>query len=280
MNNFGGNWSKIKIEILVDYAKAYLTIMNKYPYLKTIYFDGFAGTGSITHSETEHYIDDTIGAAKRIIEIEKPKSFDIYYFVELDSNKCKLLLENTRDSYPLKKDNIYVVNNDCNIKLIDIANYLRKGENKNKRALLYIDPFGMALDWRSIENLRGLPIDMWILVPTGLGVNRLLIRNGQISEAWKKKLEKFLGIESKEIEDYFYKKYQTLFGDESFKKESDAIKKIAKLYSERLKTVFKYVSKPYELKNSSNSIMYHLFLVTNNKAGFTIANDIVKKYNS
>jgi hypothetical protein len=27
MNYFGGDWTKIKIEILVGYAKAYLTIM-------------------------------------------------------------------------------------------------------------------------------------------------------------------------------------------------------------------------------------------------------------
>jgi hypothetical protein len=27
MNSFGGDWTKIKIEILVEYAKAYLTIM-------------------------------------------------------------------------------------------------------------------------------------------------------------------------------------------------------------------------------------------------------------
>ena len=44
MNKFGGDWTKIKIEILVDYAKAYLTIMNKQPWAKTLYFDGFAGS--------------------------------------------------------------------------------------------------------------------------------------------------------------------------------------------------------------------------------------------
>jgi hypothetical protein len=32
MNNFGGDWTKVKIEILVEYAKAYLTIMNSRRY--------------------------------------------------------------------------------------------------------------------------------------------------------------------------------------------------------------------------------------------------------
>lgn len=48
----------------------------------------------------------------------------------------------------------------------------------------------------------------------------------------------------------------------------------------RLQEVFEYVSKPYELRNSSNSVMYHLFLTSNNKTAVNIANDIVRKYNS
>ena len=42
---FGGNWTEQKMQIIVDYAKAYLTIMNKQAWVKTIYFDGFAGSG-------------------------------------------------------------------------------------------------------------------------------------------------------------------------------------------------------------------------------------------
>ena len=47
MNQFGGDWTQQKIKIVVDYAKAYLTIMNKYPQFKTLYFVGFAGSGDI-----------------------------------------------------------------------------------------------------------------------------------------------------------------------------------------------------------------------------------------
>jgi three-Cys-motif partner protein len=138
----------------------------------------------------------------------------------------------------------------------------------------------MQVEWRSIECLRGLPMDIWILVPTGLGVNRLLKNNGQISDAWLERLEKFLGMERVEIEKFFYKKQEDLFGEVMKIKVDDAIRKSAKLYHSRLKTVFEYVSNPYELKNSSNSVMYHLFLTSNNKTAIKIANDIVQKYNS
>lgn len=44
MNQFGGDWTEQKIEMIVSYTKAYLVIMNKYLQFKTIYFDGFAGS--------------------------------------------------------------------------------------------------------------------------------------------------------------------------------------------------------------------------------------------
>lgn len=47
MNQFGGGWTQKKIEIVFDYAKAYLIIMNSYPQFKCLYFDGFAGSGDI-----------------------------------------------------------------------------------------------------------------------------------------------------------------------------------------------------------------------------------------
>lgn len=138
----------------------------------------------------------------------------------------------------------------------------------------------MQVEWRSIENLRELPIDMWILVPTGMGVNRLLKTNGDISDSWLKRLELFLGMERSKIIDMFYSKEQTLFPNmEILTKEEQAIKKSAKIYQNRLKEVFKEVSNPYELKNQTGSVMYHLFLTSNNKTAIKIGNNIVKKYN-
>ncbi len=286
MNQFGGNWTKIKIEILVEYAKAYLQIMNVYARRynwKLLYFDGFAGSGEIVKVVDDKFtgyydVSFTIGAARRIIKIEDPRPFDEYYFVEKDLKNFKQLEESTKKAFPRKK--IFAVQDDCNKKMLDLANYLRNPKNKHYRTLAYVDPCGMQVEWRSIECLRGFPMDIWVLVPTGLGVNRLLKNNGLISDAWLERLEIFLGIDRGTIEKYFYKKEETLFSDITIMRKEDAIKKSAKLYQSRLKTVFEFVSNPYELKNSANSVMYHLFLASNNKTALIIANDIVKKYNS
>lgn len=282
MNKFGGDWTKAKIEILVEYANAYLTIMNKYPFFKLMYFDGFAGTGYITKSASDEIgneieISVTIGAARRIIELNSPKSFDMYYFVEKDTKKVDLLHENTKKIFPNKE--IHLTAGDCNKKMLDLANFLRRPENKNYRTLAFIDPCGMQVEWRTIEALRGLPIDMWILVPTGLGVGRLLKNDGEIPDAWLERLEIFLGLTRDEILSRFYKRTPTLFeGIDQVTKDRAAVESTATLYQNRLKEVFDFVSQPYVLKNSSNSIMFHLFLTSNNNAGEKIANDIVRKY--
>ena len=53
MKLFGGDWTQKKIEIVAEYAEAYLKIMNSNSQFKCLYFDGFAGSGNI-------YKDDEI----------------------------------------------------------------------------------------------------------------------------------------------------------------------------------------------------------------------------
>lgn len=282
MNSFGGDWTKTKIEILVEYAQAYLTIMAKYPYWRTLYFDGFAGTGFIIHDKIEE-LDITVGAARRIVEINSPTSFKGYYFVEKDSSNAELLKENTQCEFPEK--DIHIVEQDCNIKLKAMADHLKmpKSQRKYDKVLAYIDPCGMQLEWSSLEALEGIGADVWILVPTGMGVNRLLKNDGKINEAWINRLNLFLGLPADEIKEYFYKKVKklTLFGEETatIKKEK-AIDRAAKLYRKRLKSIFKYVTNPLVLKNYSGTPMYHYLFASNNKYASKIASDIIKKYSN
>ncbi len=274
MNQFGGNWTQQKIDMVVAYAKAYLIIMNQYPRFKILYFDGFAGSGDIYKNE-ETDIEGIKGAAIRILEISQPKPFDVYYFVEKNETNKRELEKVIKQNFPTYQT--HVVAEDCNNKLLSMADFLRK--NSNYRVLAFIDPYGMAVDWASIEALKGLGIDLWILVPTGIGVNRLLKKDGKISEAWLQKLESFLGLPKENILNHFYKesKLLTLFGEETMiQKEQNAVDKAAALYKERLNTVFQFVSEPFVMKNSTNSIMYHFMMATNNKTALKIANDVIK----
>ncbi len=271
-NKFGGSWTEAKMEIVVSYAKAYLIIMNKQEWAKTIYFDGFAGSGIIENDEGE---DVKKGTALRILDIIEPKPFDLYYFVELNEEHKKELEKRIQENYFGK--NAHVVQADCNTKLERMAEFLKA--NKNFRALAFIDPYGMSVNWSSIEALKGLGIDLWILVPTGIGVGRLLKNDGAISEAWLAKLERFLGLSKKEIIDHFYKKQEvnTLFGPETvIEKEKNAVDKAGEIYRSKLNTVFKFVSESFVMRNTTNSIMYHFMMATNNAQALKIANDVIK----
>src|SRR5688572_8485740 len=97
INQFGGSWTEAKMEIVVAYAKAYLVIMNNQSWAKTLYFDGFAGSGLIEVQETEEVLK---GTALRILDIQNPKPFDLYYFVEKDETTKAALEANIQANYP------------------------------------------------------------------------------------------------------------------------------------------------------------------------------------
>ncbi len=77
-------------------------------FFKLLYFDGFAGSGEIIKVYDDpmkgtYDVDITIGAAKRIIEIEEPRAFDEYYFVEKKPKNYKQLEVSTKKLFPQKK---------------------------------------------------------------------------------------------------------------------------------------------------------------------------------
>jgi three-Cys-motif partner protein len=271
LNKFGGNWTEKKIEIVEKYAKAYLKIMNKRNF-KLIYFDGFAGCGDIEKISSE-IIE---GAASKILAIDEPRSFDIYYLVELEKRKAEQLKKILDSKFPNK--NKIIQKADCNLKLIAMADYL--SEHKNYRALAFVDPHGMQVNWHSIEVFKKLGVDMWLLIPTGIGVNRMLKRNGEISDSWMKKLIQFLGLTREEIMELFYKEHEnmTLFGNEIMtRKNKEPIARIMGIYEKRLKTIWDHVSIPFAMTNSTGSIMFHFILASQNPNAKKIANDIIKK---
>lgn len=272
-NKFGGNWTEQKIQILETYTKQFLKVFKNKPHDKLLYFDGFAGSGSIEvdiEEETPRVIE---GAAIKILKIDEPRGFNMYYFVEKNKSLAKSLEDKIKNLFPSKE--IYVQAKDCNQKLKDLAGFLRSANGKDYKVLGFIDPKGMQLEWSSLQSLRGLKIDLWILNPTS-GANRLLVRNKEIDPTWLSRLKLFLGMEEQEILDHFYSKRTNLFGDIDMVKGNDPINRLHELYAKRIAgNIFKYVSNPKILKNNSGSPLFHFFMATNNEIGLRIANSIV-----
>lgn len=290
---WGGSWTELKLDAFTKYVNAYLTIMNrnreKFNW-KLIYFDGFAGSGcreetmdDSTSVENEMLLfDENVKeeelcvykcAAERILNIEQ-KGFDFYYFIDInkasnDALKARLL------QYQKPGIQLEYRNEDANHQIWDLAHALH--DKKNLRALVLLDPFGMQLDWVSIERLAHTKIDLWILIPTGVIVNRLLDKKGEL--VYLNKLKSFLGMTEEEIrlEFYLIESEQTLFGETSnIIKVGDSINRIARLYISKLKTIFEEVSdEPLVLLNSKKVPIYHFAFASSNATAKKIVADII-----
>jgi three-Cys-motif partner protein len=63
----------------------------------------------------------------------------------------------------------------------------------------------MNVSWDTIESIaRTEAIDMWYLFPLGVGVNRLLTKDGNIPDSWQRKLDDLFGDTG--WRDAFYKR--------------------------------------------------------------------------
>ncbi len=292
--SWGGHWTEDKLDAFEKYVKAYLTIMNKYRDRygwKLLYFDGFAGSGT---RETNIHEDSTLydlfeedaiteeqlnvykGAAERVVRLET-KGFDRYYFVDLDKESNDKLQEKLLQ-FKKEGQHFEFRNEDANVVTKKMGQYMANNHDKWK-GLVLLDPFGMSIDWNTISSLKHASVDLWILVPTGVIINRLLERDGSLKHI--EKLKSFFGMTKDEITNFFYTKRtdKTLFGDvDLIEKVQNPIQKIAELYVERLKTEFEFVTDaPLVLTNNRGVPIFHFVFASNNETAVKIAQQIIKK---
>ena len=294
LSRWGGQWTEDKLDTFAKYVNAYLTIMNNNRYTynwKLIYFDGFAGSGSRyeeTNSTSELLLDlfdgDAIngdeinlyqGAAERILSIEQ-EGFDYYYFIDKDKSSINKLKDKLIGNYT-KNGKLEFRCSDANDEVIRMSKALKS--DSKFRAMVLLDPFGMQVSWDTIASLANTHTDLWILIPTGVIVNRLLDRKGELKHI--ETLSSFFGLGEDEIKSFFYKRrvVNTLFGEEEIvTKVSQPIKRIAELYIKRLKTIFAYVTEePLVMYNTRNTPIFHFAFASNNETAKNIASQIIKK---
>ena len=281
-----GHWSTKKLNAFEGYVKEYLKIMRFQKHWKSIYFDGFAGSG-LRKSQTKNPLFDGLelleaetnlykGAAERLISMEQPNVFDYYYFIEKNEKAKESLKTRLTKSEVSKTKKLEFRVGDCNIELKKLAKALKSNEFV---ALVFLDPFGMQIDWNSIANLAGTRTDIWILIPTAVIVNRLLDKEGKLKNY--KKLESFFGMTETAIREKFYPKidYRDLFGNSEVKHQKvlDPINKIAEVYCTNLAKIWKHVSRPLKLSNRNGAPLFHFVFASNNKTALKIADYIIKK---
>lgn len=285
---FGGGWTEVKLERVRKYLVAYAKIMQQQQF-RFAYIDAFAGTGynspkvgnesegvlfpELAHGEGKRLLD---GSARIALRVEP--GFSKYIFIEKDpkrfSELCKL-----KDEFPTQASNIVLINADANSYLKDLC------ENRNwarNRAVLFLDPFGMQVTWDTMQAIAHTKaIDLWILFPLGVAVNRMLTRDAVMSQGWQRRLDEFFG--TGEWRNVFYRTRvePSLFEAEAKTEKIADLSSIGAFFNDRLRTIFPGVAKnPLALENSAKTPLYLLCFAAGNERGaktaVKIAQDILR----
>ena len=286
MNNsghkFGGDWTDQKLECVKKYLRAYTTIMSKQSF-RFAYIDAFAGTG-YREMESDEGTDEIMfpdlvspevasfrdGSARNALEVEPP--FMKYVFIEKNMNRYEEL-EELKEEYLLKPE---FSENMIECRQEDANEYLKnlcRKSWKTHRALVFLDPYGMQVEWETIKSIaQTQAIDLWILFPLGT-VNRLLKNDGEIRPVLQARLNMFFG--EHDWYDAFYQlaKQISLFNEEErWQKTDDIFGTIEQYFIERLQGIFKGVANnPLILRNSKNVPLYLLCFAAGNQRGAPIA---------
>ena len=300
-HSFGGEWTSTKLAVLAKYLTAYIDALKNQSFV-TAYIDAFAGTGYRTMSrereedapsgnllfpdlatdEPQQLLD---GSARLALKARGSGAqgadarFHRFIFIERDAARCRQL-EGLKTEFPDLAKDIRVEQGDANAEIQKLCAKKWSG----RRAVLFLDPYGMQVEWPTIEAIaKTKAIDLWLLFPLGIGVSRLLTRSGEIPKGWRTRLDKLLGTTTWYDEFYKVEHKADLFGNDEERVVKATNETIARYFNNRLKTIFPEngVAEPGVLRNSSNNPLYLLCFAAGNDKGapiaVKIANHILKE---
>lgn len=268
-HEFGNVSTDLKLSLIEAYLNAFTTALrSQFPELW--YIDAFAGTGERVIRQVavakdllpgiEERIERRRGSAK--IALDVSPGFDRVIFMEKKKAYCKAL-ERLREQYPGRV--IDIVRGDANTAIaaeIDARNWV------GKRAVIFLDPYGMEVNWTTLELIRKTEaIDVWYLVSLA-GLFRQATRDpAKMDEKKRAAITRMLGTE--EWIDAWYNRPRSndLFGehDHVYQRTAD-VESIEDFVGARLKALFPKVLAPKRLKNSAGVPMFSLFLAISNPA--------------
>lgn len=279
-------WTERKLDALGRYLVAWRTIFTanaKAQHFKTLYVDAFAGTGSRKNPKPDNaddqhklFADDDLevalpdeyrrGSARIALELASP--FDRYIFVEKNPAHATELKRMIADDFPALAARCRVWEGDgCDImRELCTTHY----DWDKWRAVAFLDPYGMNVEadllWRIGQTKA---VDLWLLFPLGMGVNRLLTKRGIPRKAFANKLTRVFGDTDWEKDFYRPPATRDLFDDAPAGAEKHAdFDAIGEHYRKRLEGRFAGVApRAKVLTNSRGNPLYWLFFASANPGG-------------
>ena len=262
---FGDERTIRKLEIIEGYAQLFLEILGKLEWPITHYVDAFAGEGSFYLKGSDELVEGSVLRIGR-------HDFNRFHFVELDKRKCKELDAVISELGIVDKADVY--QEDANKALPKIMSNL----SKQDRFLIFLDPFGMELNWATLEEIAKMPCcDIVYLFPCHAILRATPTKSGGVlHKDMKDSTCLCLGMTEEEITEEFYQpRHQStepVFLEEMqqdlvLKSDDDRDKygRVEGLVQRRLSSLFEYVfENPYRLEIEGRATLFSMFLMTSN----------------
>jgi len=269
IHTFGGPWTQRKLSVVKQYLDLYATALKRQAFQR-IYIDAFAGTGdrtqkrlaSLPQFDLPEFDVMAKGSARLALEVEPP--FDKYFFVERVTKRASEL-SGLKSTYANR--NVEVLNADANEAIEKLCQSIPWHTEQGTRGIVFLDPYGLQVSWDTLLAIsQTKALDIWILFPSGMGLNRLLTNDGDIPQEWQNTLDRSLG--TREWRSAFYRSEEKtdLFEGtvQRTVKDADAAK-LERFYLERLRAIFPVVMDTcVRLTNSKDQTMYLLCFASAN----------------
>lgn len=261
-HGFGGNWTVIKLEMLRRYLEAFNTALQGKPLprspFRRVFIDAFAGTGECAINLDGKTVRIS-GSAKRALEVQP--SFDDYYFIDIKAKHVKAL-NKLAQTYPGKR--VEVLAGDGNARVSEL---LQKISWKDSRAVMFLDPYGMAVRWETLQQIAATgAIDLWYLFPLNAVCRQAANQFDKVDASKSEALTRLFGT-SNWIEDFYRDTDQTdLFAEEETATKRQRVLNQGEIltYMQRqLHTIFPVVLDPIKLPDQGSPIFALFFASAN-----------------
>ncbi|MBY5784471.1 three-Cys-motif partner protein TcmP [Rhizobium leguminosarum] len=268
-HEFGNISTDLKLSLIEAYLKAFNTALRP-QFSELWYIDAFAGTGDRIIKQgavpatllpaIEEKIERRRGSAQIALDITP--AFDRVIFMEKNKRYCQALAR-LKAQYAGRR--IDIVRGDANAA---IESEIQAMKWVGKRAVMFLDPYGMAVNWTTLERIRKTEaIDVWYLVSLA-GIFRQATRDPlKMDQKKRAAITRMLGTDEWVDAWYNAPKKEDLLGsyDEAYQRIAD-VQAIESFVEKRLKSLFPKVLPPKRLKNANGVPMFSLFLAISNPA--------------
>jgi three-Cys-motif partner protein len=285
-HRYGGPWTDIKLDALQGYLTFFTSALKNQPIkhrpFELWYLDAFAGSGDrvverkaggLFDGEVTHFVDERLdGSAKKALEVDPP--FQRLVFIEPDRSRHAALValkvaNPHRDVECIRDDGNTLVRAICG------ADHWRtpiSEGGRRVRAVLLLDPYGMQVDWTTLEAIRRTKaIDLLYLYPIGAVMRQAARDLSKVDADKAAALTRLHGDDSWRCDWYEVSRQQDLLSRDPCMLRAVTARQIEAWFKARLETLFPFVSEPPPLLTPRGAKLFSLFLAVSNDSPAAVA---------